>query len=364
MAERLSLQIVTRERLRDPDYAKAWQWPQGIAPIGGTMREFLLEHPQAESESDPVQIVAATGTQVVGRINLIAGRVLVEGRRVHVLWGSGLEVAEEYRHTGAGLMLMLRMGSIHPTVCVVGISKLVTPLYEKLRWEIFPMRRHVLLRRSRPVLERFLGSGAATLARPLAGALLALHGGILRARIGARESGLRVEALERLPAEFDARLAVARAQATCERSSTSLNWLLSHHGGTRRLYLVRGRDARALGYFVVTTRFHASASSEGFRNLMLGSIKDWVVFEPGSIGELDLLLLATRELCRDPAVDAIEACLPDDASGPALRRLGFLEKGDLKFLFKAAPQSPLAGNAFRERNHWWFRPADGDNLFF
>ena len=364
MAERLTLQIVTRERLRDPDYAKAWQWPEEVAPIGGPMREFLIDHPLAESESDPVQIVATTGSQVVGRINLIAGRVQVDGQSAHVLWGSGLEVAEQYRHTGAGLMLMLRMGSIHPTVCVVGISKVVTPLYEKLRWEIFPMRRHVLLRRSRPVLERLLGSGAATLARPFAGALLALHSGLVRAWISVRERGLHVEALEALPAELDAQLAAPRAPATCLRSSASVNWLLSHHTGTRRLYLVRGHDSRALGYFIVTTKFHASASSEGFKNLTLGSIKDWMVLAPGAIGELDLLLLATRELCRDAAVDAIEVCLPDDASGPTLRRMGFLAKGDLKFLFKAAPQSPLAAAPFRDRNNWWFRPADGDSLFF
>ncbi|MBK7644940.1 MAG: hypothetical protein IPJ19_18170 [Planctomycetes bacterium] len=155
-----------------------------------------------------------------------------------------------------------------------------------------------------------------------------------------------------------------RAAASCQRSSVSINWLLAHHEGTRRLFLARARDGRALGYFLVTTKFHASASSDGFRNLTLGSIKDWMSFEPGELGEPDLLLLATRELCRDRAVDAIEVCLPDESAARALRRLGFLVKGDLKFLFKAAPQSPLAAAPLRERNQWWFRPADGDNLFF
>ena len=143
-----------------------------------------------------------------------------------------------------------------------------------------------------------------------------------------------------------------------------MNWLLAHHSGTRRLFLVRGRAGQALGYFIITTKFHASASSEGFQNLTLGSIKDWVALAPEELPELGLLLLATRELCRDPALDALEVCLPEDAPGRALARLGFLPKGDLKFLFKAAPGSALADARFRERSRWWFRPADGDNLFF
>jgi len=364
LAERLALQIVTRERLRAADYARAWQWPEEIPPIGGNTRELLLSNPLAVSEADPVQIVATTGTQVVGRVNLISGQLQVDSRAVPVLWGSGLDVAERFRHTGAGLMLMLRMSSIQPSVCVVGISKIVTPIYEKLRWEIFPMQRFVLLRRSAPVLRRYLGPAAAALARPFAGALLTVHSGLLRAWIGAREGRFRVEELQALPAELDPQLAAVRAPAACHRSSTWVNWLLAHHGGARRLLLVRSRAGRALGYFVVTTKFHASASSEGFQNLTLGSIKDWLALAPGEITELDLLLLATRELGRDPAVDAIEVCLPQDLPGRALRRLGFLPKGDLKFLFKAAPGSPLAQPACRDRSRWWFRPADGDNLFF
>ncbi len=364
MAEKLLLQIITRGHLRDGDYARAWQWPEGIPPIGGSARDFLLNNPLAVSEADPVQIVATTGSQVVGRVNLISGRLQIDSRAVPVLWGSGLEVAERFRHTGAGLMLMLRMGSIHPTVCVVGISRIVTPIYEKLRWVIFSMKRYVLLRRSAPVLDRYLGHTAAAMARPFAGALLSVHSGLLRTWIDARESRFLVQELAALPAELDIQLGTVRAPASCHRSSTWVNWMLAHHGGTRRLFLVRGREGQALGYFIVTTKFHASASSEGFQNLTLGSVKDWVVLAPAEIRELDMLLLATRELGRDPVVDAIEVCLPEDLPGRSLRRLGFLPKGDLKFLFKAAPGSPIDEARFRERSSWWFRPADGDNLFF
>jgi len=364
LAERLALEIITRERLRAGDYSQAWQWPEGIPPLGGSTRELLLNNPLAVSEADPVQIVATTGSQVVGRVNLISGRLQVDSRAVPVLWGSGLDVAERFRHTGAGLMLMLRMSSIQPSVCVVGISRIVTPIYEKLRWEMFPMQRFVLLRRSAPVLDRHLGSAAATLARPIAGALLSVHSGLLRTWISVREGRFLVEELQALPAELDPQLGAARAPAACHRSSTWVNWLLAHHNGTRRLFVVRAKDGRPLGYFIVTTRFHASASREGFQNFTLGSIKDWLVLAPDAIQELDLLLLATRELGRDPAVDAIEVCLPQDLPGRSLRRLGFIPKGDLKFLFKPAPGSPIADPAFRDRSRWWFRPADGDNLFF
>lgn len=364
MSSELAMRIITRAELRDPDYHKAWTWPEEVPPIGGTNRDFMLQHPLARGEDDPMQILAITGTQVVGRVDLICGRLHVDGRDVDVLWGSGLAVPERFRNTGAGLMLMLRMAGVHHTTCVVGISQIVTPMYEKLRWTIFPMTRYLLLRKSKPVLGSLIGDGPAQLARPFVDSMLSLHGGLLRAFTELRARGLAVEARETLPAELEPRLIAPRAAVSCYRSSTYVNWLLSHRLDSRKLCTVHDRDGRTLGYFIVTSRFHESASDGKFKNITLGTVKEWMVLEPERLGELELLLLATRELCNDTRLDAIEICLPDDSLGIALRRLGFVAKGDLKLLFKAGPKSPLAQDKYKDRSNWWFRPADGDYFFF
>jgi len=364
LSDELSIRVITRAQLRDPEYWTEWTWPDEIPPIGGMNRDFVLHHPLAVGEDDPVQILAVTGSQVVGRVNLINGRLQVDSQDVDVLWGSGLAVPERFRHTGAGLMLMLRMAGAHHTTCVVGISRIVAPIYEKLRWVAFPMARYVLLRHSSPVLEPLIGSAGTRVAKRAIDPLLSMHASLLRTWIQTRARGFVVERRESLPADLDARLAAARVSVTCYRSSAWINWLLGHRREARQLCIVHDKSGHMLGYFIYTSRFHESASDGRFRNLMLGSIKEWMVVDPERISDFELLLLATRELFLDDRLDAIEVCLPDEALGPSLRRLGFMRKGDLKLLFKAGPKSPLAHEKYRNRSAWWFRPADGDNFFF
>jgi hypothetical protein len=360
----LVMRIVTRAELRDPNYHTAWSWPEGIPPIGGANRDFMLGHPFARGEGDPMQILALTGKQIVGRVDLLNGRLQIEDHAVDVLWASGLAVPERFRQTGAGLMLMLRMAGVHHTICIVGVSRQVAPIYDKLRWTTFPMTRYLLLRKSRPVLGMLIGERAAQVARPVVDSMLSLHGGLVRAFTELRARDLAVERCERLPDALDARLQAPRAAVSCSRSTQYVNWLLAHRTDSPRLCTVHDREGRTLGYFIVTSRFHESASDGKFRNVTLGSVKEWLVLEPERLGELELLLLATRELCSDARLDAIEICLPDDALGAALRRLGFVAKGELKLLFKAGPKSPLAQAKYQQRKLWWFRPADGDGFFF
>src|SRR5205085_2874737 len=111
---------------------------------------------------EPVQILGLAGRRPIGRIDLMSGEIVARGEKIPVVWGSALDVPEEFRATGIGLMLFLRMQTIHPAVTVCGVSHIVKPLYAKLRWTHFRMPRWILMCRSRPLVEKRLGTGAVS----------------------------------------------------------------------------------------------------------------------------------------------------------------------------------------------------------
>ena len=132
------------------------------------------------------------GDTIAGKVDLIAGEIDVAGQPTPTLWGSALFVAPEYRGSGAGVMLIRKMQGMHPTMSICGVSQAIHPIYQKLGWNDLEMPRHVLLRRSRAVVEKYLGENAlAKLAAPAADALAAQRAALAVARQLATK-GLRV----------------------------------------------------------------------------------------------------------------------------------------------------------------------------
>ena len=144
-----------------------------------------------------------------------------------------------------------------------------------------------------------------------------------------------------------------------------MNWLLGHRLDSRKLCTVHDQGGRTLGYFIVTSRFHESVSDGKFKNITLGTVRSGCA-RAGSSGRarLSCSWRTRRAVQRRAPGRGIEIACRDDSPGIALRRLGFVAKGDLKLLFKAGPKSPLSQDKYKDRKNWWFRPADGDYFFF
>jgi hypothetical protein len=172
-----------------------------------------------------------------------------------------------------------------------------------------------------------------------------------------------------MPAELDALLArdSATGLVAPHRSAAWIDWLLTHsfaEDGRMRsgLFLIRGDDDAVLGYFVVKSRFYAVASERELPNVTLGSLQDWMIFDPRRLTVPQVVLLAVRALVRwDP--DAIEVCIADPYAGAHLRRWGFPRAGDLRLVVRASRTSPLREERFGRPENWRLRPAEGDNFF-
>ena len=342
--------------------------PDQIAPVPPVKARTLLGNPAAGDEDEPVQIVGTEDNRVIGRLDLVPGLVRVGGETQRIHWGSDFFVAPASRRSLMGVTLVMKSQQLCAAVGASGPSQAALPLYQKLKYIDLPLPRYIMLRRSRAVVEKFIGGGVGgTAVTALADAALATHRGVVSALRAARTRGLRVEKVDRMPERLDPLLAARPQGAATYRSAAWVNWLLTHAfkedpRNASSLYLVRDPRDEPVAYFMTKVRFHESATHRQFRNVLLGSLQDWMIFEPSRVGLHQLVLLAARELVAAGA-DAVEVCTDDPAARGTLRLLGFRRVGAMHMMVRPGPTSPLARPEFRDPAAWWIRPGDGDTFF-
>lgn len=326
---------------------------------------LVVTNPLSRGDDEPVAIVAMLGGTQIGSVGLISGEVSIQGRPVPVVWGSELSVAEEYRHTGAGMMLILRMQSVHHTTAALGPSPIIREIYRKLRWVELPMKRYVLLRHARPVVRRYLrGDVSARAVCSIADVMLRIHTALVASWANVRRRALHAERQDSMSPGFDERLSRVSEPVSCHRSSRWVNWLMNYTGpGVQQLFYVRDLRGHEVGYFMITTRFREQVEHGGLRDVTIGTVQDWMVFDSKKTDEFQLILFAIRELIALD-VDILQVCIADERIGKSLRWLGLVQMGELQLVFKASPKSPLADKAWQVAENWRLRPADGDYFFF
>lgn len=364
MEQKVTLRVVRKGEI---SAIPSWDDPYGLAGLTPQKRSALLNNPLSRSEDDPAQILGLQANKVIGRIDLIPGALLVNGQTIQMLWTSAYYVPEEHRGTLVGVMIVLKMMSLHHTIGACGVSQMALPIFQKLKWLAFTQPRFLLVRRSRSVIERFLGSGVgATLATNAADTALLAHRAALRSWAAINGRGLRVHEVPEMSRDMDDKLRHLAQPIGIHRSAAWVNWLLRENfedDPTRRrgLFYVEAPDGRAIGYFLLRMRLFEQASHRGFKNVLLGSLHDWMSFDRNRLSDYQIVMLATRELDSWGA-DAVEICTDNSGLQSALKRTGFLRVGELCTFVCRGKASPIA-HRFEAQTDWRLRPADGDNFF-
>ena len=368
MSDTTAFHIIRRRDLLAADCYAQWQDPDQIARPSPAKRRTLLNNPCAGSDDEPVQVIATRDNLVIGRIDVIPAWMRVGNEKIQIFWGSHLYVPERFRNTLTGVLLILKTQALHHAVGAFGPSQLALPVYQKLKWIDHPIPRYIAIRRSRPVVDRYVGRGPhSAILATLTDGVLAFHRGIQSIGRSLRSGGLRLQRLDAMPEELDPLLAARPNVVAVHRSAAFINWWLTHAfeedpRSANDLFLIRDRAGRPLGYFLNKVRFHETATHRGFKDVLLGSLQDWMIFDPQRLNLRTILLLAARELGRR-RVHAIDFCTDDASLRLTLRLMGFMRIGALHLMIKAAPGSPLGRPEFSDPSTWWIRPADGDNFF-
>lgn len=355
----------------------SWADPQNLATFSPERKRAFLSNPLSTSADDPVQLVAVKDGQVIGKMDLIAGEATLDAKPIPVLWASSLYVPPEHRKSMAGALLVMKMHSVHPTCAVCGVSAAALPIYEKLKWIDVPMSRFIWLRKSRTVVDRYVGNALVRpIARVTADAGLLVQRAALRLLAGVRGRDVQIERVRELPIESGGAIAERlKSGLAFHRSKSWVDWEASHvldpasGSAVRDLAVVRDRGGALLGYFLTKCRHYDIATQRQLRDLTLASVQDWMTFDERRLPERSLVLLAARHAAslrlpgsgRSP--DAVEVCTREASLKSMLRGAGFAPAGQLHLLYRAGPLSPLAKLTDADRASWRLKPAEGDNFF-
>lgn len=337
---------------------------RGLLAFSSDRKAAFQENPSREGRDHVAQLVAVSGCQPVGRLDLFPGAIEAGGTRFPVLFGSNLFVEPEHRSTGAGLMLLLHWQAAAPVSAGCGASQAALPLYLGLKWEHRAMERRLLPFTVRPIVQRALKK------RGMARGLALLPDLALSARRTLQFRGSR-RGIEAVPVssplgpEFD-ELRSSGDRPRFVRDRAWLEWCISHRFGCgardeRRLFVLRVGGGRTEGYLLLRFRHYAVASRREFPDVTIGSLVDWQVRPGSTIGLLDVIVTAAR-LTRAGGADVFEVCCPDRETSDAARRAGMLRAGALHLVMRTrrvgAPAAipPLASG-------WDLRPGEGDHVF-
>ena len=341
--------------------------PYGIYEPPSRKRAALKANPAATGTDVACQTLGLVGNKVVGQHTIFPVRLRAFGAEYEAWTGSGLYLHDDYRKTGLGIQLIEgenRDGNTIHLGC--GLSRLSVPLHLLLDYACFPMKRMLWLAKSGPVVCKFLRNRfVAAVAAFLCDLLLQLPNTLLRLLVSIQSRHLRIERLDRATAAVAEMAAADTRPCACVHSEAWFNWILNHTfaddpRSRQRLFLVRDRRDRPLGFFLYKIRFHATASHRGFKDLLLGSLLEWQSVDEHRLSHGHLARLAARELLRE-GVDAIEVCTDEKPLLKSLHRWGFRPLGDFWFVVRARENHPLHDNAqFLEQEYWRLRPVEGD----
>jgi hypothetical protein len=362
-----AVHIVSKGDLAQDRRPADWSDPEGIATISRAKREAMLANPFVGGDDDPVQLVGTRDDRVIGRMDVIPSPIDTPAGPLRCLWGSAFFVPEEERATLMGVTLVLRLERLGETTGAAGASRLAYPLYEKLGYLDLRLPRYILLRHSRPLVDRFIRNVTAAVGAAAVDLALTAQHGVLAGAKALKTRGLSARRAHAFPPELEERLEATRAPVTPHRSAAWFEWLLGHtffddEEHRRELFLVVDEANEVVAYFLVKARRYDRVTDREFKNVWLGSLHDWMIFEPRALGFPQVVLLAIAAT-RSWKLDAFEVCLPHDVPRLDLRRWGFLPAGVMHVLVKPARGSVLADPELQRPARWRVRPGEGDYTF-
>lgn len=354
--------LLRKDEFQDSSASRRWSDPNGIASVSDGVRAVLLSNPSL-GENDVIQLVGLKEGSVIGSAISIAGRMIVEGVEHPVHWGSYLSVDPSARKTMLAFKLVKAFEELCSTSAVCGVSQAGHALYKGIGWTDFEMPRHILLCHSRSVLEKKVGGSLSRLLRiPVDWALQAYNWRLLRPQ------SRRIEwhTCNEVPQDLAQRLTQSPTNARntfFARTEQTVNWQLKScvpaASGDCNFLVTFYAGGCLVGYAGARLKFFSVASAQGFRNVRLGSLYDWMIFDPQQLSFRDLAACASRELIARGA-DGVELCATDAGEEAALRSMWLPRVGTNHLLWKAAKGSVLDDARFRDRERWTIRPGDAD----
>lgn len=299
-------------------------------------RKTFLSNPKLNDEEDPLLYLALVDGEVGGILMLFPNVLLIDNKKVDILEGSTLEVADEFRHIALGLDLMLFPLSLpNNIVLYAGISEMALPIYKKIGFTVLEYPRSMQLRKSISLLA----------SKGLKGVLLQVaHGivdiGLKSIRILSNLFNYRltkkysVKEETHVPEWIDEIMYNDTHKYKELHDHEWLEWNLKYnlHGRSRdvqRFYTIcKGKEH--VGFFMIKERYRGDAGGK-LKNVVIGSIVEWGAYDETTLRETDIYKIAMNYFADD--VDIVEFATANLETINEMKKFLFIPHGYAHIIF-------------------------------
>lgn len=340
---KLTYKTITYQELKDGTYKNAYI-PQDskfteTSHMTSNLRDALIACPGNIDDSKVfLNICVDEEGKEIGR-DFRFGTRIKGGDKVYVAGtGGGLEVIEKYRSDGVGvdLMLMSLYNDEYDILLGAGMTKMVFPMYRKLKYHLFEVPQYVKIQNSHYALRRFALKG--TMLKLVAG----IGNGVIKVldipnkfRIKKINKRFIIKKETVVPEWVSEMIANDGHQYMEVHDREWLQWNLDYNTfgndeDIQSFYSVYDKDNKALGFFMTKERLiMRSGSKHGY---ITGTIVEWESRDKSVLSEADINLLALQTFSKK--VDWIITLECDPGTGSQLKKLGFIQRGSFRMGLK------------------------------
>ena len=335
----MELEIVTFKDVIDGYQPKGDYYGLASYALAEPRKTAFLSNPFLTDTSKAMLLLAREDGKIVGRNMYIPSKVKVGEEIIDTVSGSALMVADDYRSSDAGIMLMSYMmqhREYNATVVSV-FSRVAAKCHKAIGSKMLTFSRLIQIRSIRKML--YMTGVPSLLSYPL-GLLSSILYYPFRYYTFLKGKKLigrdRVEKVARVPEWVDEIVLNDGHQYMEVHDHKWLQWNLDnqfheHCSNDTRFYTVSSFDGVNIGFFMIKERYEKlNVSSK--QSLLMGSVVEWGTRMSELLDEYTLHLMALYSFSKK--VDLVFMASADNSVVKRLKKHFILQKGEAEVAFK------------------------------
>ncbi len=325
--------------------------PNGYLKSFRNNPRLIVDNPNAQKD-DHALILALDGQEVVGRLGLLAGRLIYEGQNLRVYWLSEFALQDAYKKTGVGGMILLKVLALRVPLLACGApSDELERIYEKVGFQrLGPLKRFVYFYDATVVTRHYLVNAfLARTASSMANTAFAMYYSL-------RRRGMKQALTYKHVKIFDdaiSSLFASEMRNHCVKDAFMLNWVLNHnHADAFEIY--DGQNLR--GYCVIKRMKFAGGGSHDLPEMNMGTLLDYYIKDVSHEALCDLLLFCIERFA-DQGLDLFEFQVCDEMLCKVCGEFGLTQVGGNRIFIK-----PGLGMGSRSEREWFLTLGTADAI--
>jgi len=333
---KMELETISYQKVIDGYEPQGDKYGFAAYSLANPRKTAFLSNPSLTDKSKAMLLFAREKGEIVGSCMNLPSRLKVGDDIIETVGGSALEVAENFRSSDAGILLMaynMQKKEYKATVAS-GFSRVAVKCHKALGSYILTMPRFMQVRNYSKILATTkMPFWVATLCGSVINCLQSPFLYFAKLQGERKKRKYVVRQVERVP-EWVNDIVLNDGHKYMEvHDNHWLQWNLdnmfhSHEDNVNRFYTISENDNN-IGFYMIKER-HVLLKSKV--DAIIGSIVEWGVSSKFQINEFDIQQMAMASF--SPRVDVIYTASDDDNVIGKLKKPLFYRRGDVEVAFK------------------------------